>query len=279
MEDKVAKKYLVDKHIPQLFESLMSGLMFHRPDDPIAYLETCLAKAKEQRGQPVQWDLFIGDARKTRAAGDAPADVKPSTSRPRTPDDKRPVLPPIATAQTKTPVEAAVGKYDDSLRDARVVFVLGGPGSGKGTQCERIVKEFGFTHLSTGDLLRAEVTSGSPLGANIKAIMEKGDLVPLDVTLSLLRNAMLKAKSTAKGFLIDGFPREIAQAHAFEEKIANCEIVLYFECSEATMEKRLIKRGETSGRADDNAETIRKRFRTFLEVSLPVIKHYEAEGK
>lgn len=97
------------------------------------------------------------------------------------------------------------------------------------------------------------------------------------VIIGLLRSAMIK--SGAKEFLIDGFPRAMDQAARFEEMIKPCEKVLFFDCPEEVMEARLLKRGETSGRADDNAETIRKRFKTFVEQSLPVIDHYEALGK
>ncbi|KAK8393016.1 hypothetical protein O3P69_013213 [Scylla paramamosain] len=110
------------------------------------------------------------------------------------------------------------------LRDAKlpVIFVLGGPGCGKGTQCEKIVKQYGFTHLSSGDLLRDEVSSGSERGKALNAIMEKGDLVPLEVVLDLLAEAMLKRVSTSKGFLIDGYPREQAQGVQFEQNILPC---------------------------------------------------------
>ena len=97
--------------------------------------------------------------------------------------------------------------------------IIGFLGSGKGTQCEQIVKRYGYTHLSTGDLLRAEVQSGSSRGAELKAIMESGALVPLDVVLSLLQAAMLKNAPTSRGFLVDGFPREIDQAIRFEQSV------------------------------------------------------------
>ncbi|KAG2501792.1 hypothetical protein HYH03_000292 [Edaphochlamys debaryana] len=161
--------------------------------------------------------------------------------------------------------------------DTQVVFVLGGPGSGKGTQCEQILEDYECVHLSAGDLLRAEVKSGSELGQRCEALMKEGKLVPVAVTLNLLKKAMIA--SGGSFFLIDGFPRAQDQAEAFEADVTTCKGVLFFDCPEEEMEKRLIKRGETSGRSDDNAETIRKRFRTFLEQSLPVKDHYLAQGK
>ncbi|POR32636.1 Uridylate kinase [Tolypocladium paradoxum] len=168
--------------------------------------------------------------------------------------------------------------------DVTVLFVLGGPGAGKGTQCARLVSEHGFTHLSAGDLLRAEQERpGSQFGDLIKNYIKDGLIVPMEVTVQLLENAMadaLRKAGSAKGrFLIDGFPRKMDQAHRFEEAVCPARMVLFYDCPEAVMEKRLLERGKTSGRADDNAESIRKRFRTFVETSMPVVDYYEKEAK
>jgi adenylate kinase len=108
-------------------------------------------------------------------------------------------------------------------------------------------------------------------------MMKNGELVPQSVTIALLKNAMIS--SGAKDFLIDGFPRALDQAEEFEASIKKCEFVIFLECTEEEMEKRLLHRGQTSGRSDDNAATIKKRFHTFVNQSLPVIDHYEALGK
>jgi len=163
------------------------------------------------------------------------------------------------------------------LREAKlpVIFVLGGPGCGKGTQCERIVATYGYTHLSSGDLLRDEVKSGSERGQALNAIMEKGDLVPLEVVLDLIAEEMLKKVATSKGFLIDGYPRETAQGVQFEESILPCTRVLYFDVPDEVMVERLLNRAKTSGRVDDNEETIKLRLNTFHKHSEPVIEHYK----
>lgn len=159
-----------------------------------------------------------------------------------------------------------------------LVFVLGGPGSGKGTQCENIVLDFGFVHLSAGDLLRAErKRPGSQYGNMINEYIKEGLIVPMEVTISLLENAMKESKSNR--FLIDGFPRAMDQALQFERQVVPSSLILYFECPETVMLERLLKRGETSGRVDDNIESIKKRFRTFTDTSYPVIEHYAKEGK
>lgn len=169
-----------------------------------------------------------------------------------------------------------------------VLFVLGGPGAGKGTQCANLVREYGFTHLSAGDLLRAEQERpGSQFGSLIKEYIKDGKIVPMEVTVQLLENAMTEVLSKsssdttkAKGkFLIDGFPRKMDQALKFEETVCPAKFVLFFDCPEEEMQKRLLKRGETSGRSDDNAESIKKRFKTFVDTSMPVVDYFEKQGR
>jgi len=161
-----------------------------------------------------------------------------------------------------------------------VVFVLGGPGSGKGTQCARIVAEFGYVHLSAGDLLREEMNSGSKHGAMIADMIKNGQIVPAEVTVGLLRNAM--ERSPVKKFLIDGFPRNADNNKCWVElmgALVETKFVLFFDCPEEVMEARLLKRGESSGRTDDNIQSIKKRFKTFIDQTIPVVAHYEKEGK
>ena len=153
-----------------------------------------------------------------------------------------------------------------------IYFVMGGPGSGKGTQCEKLTQNYGMVHLSAGDLLRAEVKSGSAEGKKIAKIIEEGKIVVSETTVGLLRKAMSQSDGP---FLIDGFPRSLSNLRAFEERMGPCAFMLFLELGEAEMESRLIKRGATSGRSDDNAETIRKRFRTFNADSMPVIEELQ----
>ncbi|TGZ63350.1 hypothetical protein CRM22_006963 [Opisthorchis felineus] len=168
---------------------------------------------------------------------------------------------------------------DARLKNAKAIFILGGPGSGKGTQCERLVEKCKYNHLSSGDLLRAECESGSPRGQELKAMMARGELVPLDVVLSLLKEAMLKCVDKNCFFLIDGYPRELEQGIRFEKEVCPCLCVVSFDVSEQVMVERLKKRGETSGRVDDNEETIIKRLKTFNDSTKPVIDYYEKQKK
>ncbi|KAI4278456.1 MAG: hypothetical protein LQ337_001009 [Flavoplaca oasis] len=170
--------------------------------------------------------------------------------------------------------------------DISVIYVLGGPGAGKGTQCAHLVRDYGFKHLSAGDLLRAEQNRpDSQFGNMIKDYIADGKIVPMEITVQLLENAMTdeinkrKETSTVKRFLIDGFPRQMDQALRFEEAVCPSQFTLFFDCPENLMQERLINRGKTSGRADDNAESIKKRFRTFIETSMPVVDYFEKQGK
>jgi len=171
-----------------------------------------------------------------------------------------------------------------------VIYVLGGPGAGKGTQCGRLVEDFGFCHLSAGDLLRTEQQrEGSQYGELIRTCIREGNIVPMEVTVKLLENAMdaaLKEGRRGEGwangkgrFLIDGFPRKMDQALKFDEEVCLSSIVIFFQTTEEVMLKRLLKRGETSGREDDNVESIKKRFYTYKEQTMPVIDYYAEQGK
>merc|ERR1711916_283017 len=128
-----------------------------------------------------------------------------------------------------------------NVADAKVYFVLGGPGAGKGTQCASLVEEFGFTHLSAGDLLRAERDTGSEVAELINNYIREGLIVPKEITIGLLKTAMEKAANSA-GYLIDGFPRALDQWTAFEETVVPAKYGLYFVCSEEELERRLLER-------------------------------------
>eukprot|EP00980_Cylindrotheca_fusiformis_P000195 scaffold36_cov127-Cylindrotheca_fusiformis.AAC.5 len=164
-----------------------------------------------------------------------------------------------------------------------VVFVLGGPGAGKGTQCQLLQeRKEGWVHLSAGDLLRAERKSGGELGDIINAKIDAGELVPSSITCKCIENGMVNAfeKTGATKFLIDGFPRSHENMKAWEDtmNVHNVMFVLDFECPETVLEGRLLERGKNSGRTDDNIETIRKRFNTFKAESVPIIKYFETNG-
>ncbi|KAL9385242.1 hypothetical protein Peur_022252 [Populus x canadensis] len=168
-----------------------------------------------------------------------------------------------------------------------VVFVLGGPGSGKGTQCPKIVEHFGFRHLCAGDLLQAEIESESENGlalsifnfyhiTMIQNFKKEGKIVPSEITVKLLQQAM--QQSDNKRFIIDGFPRNEENRAAFENIVRiKPEFVLFFDCPEEELTKRILNRNQ--GRVDDNIETIGKRLKVYFESTLPVINYYDSKGK
>lgn len=171
-----------------------------------------------------------------------------------------------------------------------VVFVLGGPGSGKGTQCARLVEDFDFCHLSAGDLLRKEQDRpGSQYGELIRKCIISGEIVPMEVTIKLLENAMVAVTKEGRSgngwqngharFLIDGFPRKMDQALEFDKTVCECTVVLFFDTTEQVMLRRLLERGKSSGREDDNEATIKKRFVSYELDTMPVIHHYKVLDK
>jgi len=160
----------------------------------------------------------------------------------------------------------------------KVLFVLGGPGAGKGTQCNYLVKNYGYVHLSAGDLLRAERNSGSADGDMINECIKNGQIVAAEVTVRLLEKAMYNNKSGIQKFLIDGFPRNESNLQGWVKHMtgkADVEGVLFFDCPEEVCVQRIMERAKTSGRVDDNEESIRKRFNTYYQETMPVIKYYE----
>jgi len=171
-----------------------------------------------------------------------------------------------------------ITEADPALAAANIVFVGGGPGSGKGTQCDRLIEHLGFQHVSVGDVLRAEVTSGSPAGEKLAAIMKEGKIVPAKVTLFLLQKHFQQT-GIDKPYLVDGFPRKVDQSIAFEESICKGKALLWFECPDEVLTARLLERAKTSGRADDTLETIKKRLETFHTTSEPVLEMFKGDGR
>lgn len=162
------------------------------------------------------------------------------------------------------------------------IVITGAPGSGKGTQSGLIVKEYGLYHISTGDMLRAEIKAGSEIGKKAESIINEGKLVPDEVMISMLRKTIVE-HNDAKGIIFDGFPRTVAQAEALDKMLADMgekiNILLVMNVEHKTLVERLLERGKTSGRADDNMETIEKRLKVYTDNTLPVIEFYKASGR
>ena len=165
-----------------------------------------------------------------------------------------------------------------------VVFVLGGPGAGKGTMCELAESQLGWTHLSTGDLLRAECEAGGPAAAEIEEFIAAGKLAPRNIMVTLLRNAMETVTRTTgkRNFLLDGFPRSLENLETWYE-IAGRETelpeMLFFECPYPVLEKRILARANYTGRSDDNIESVKLRFDTFKAETLPIVELFKSKQK
>ena len=163
----------------------------------------------------------------------------------------------------------------------RTVF-LGAPGSGKGTQASKVKTELGIAHISTGDLLRAQIKAGTELGRAAKTVMDAGQLVSDDVVLGMLE-ARLAEPDTARGFILDGYPRNLIQANALDSLLARLgqplDVVLLLEVASELIVSRLAGRAQAEGRKDDTPETVRERLRVYAQQTEPVIGFYRAGDK
>ncbi len=163
------------------------------------------------------------------------------------------------------------------------LILFGPPGSGKGTQSERLIARYGLKHLSTGDILRSEIANQTPLGMAAKSIMDKGQLVPDEVVIEMI-NSALENNPQAKGFLFDGFPRTTAQAEALDkllnQKGTQIAVVLALQVGKEELVSRLLNRGKTSGRSDDtNESVIRSRIEEYEKKTAVVAEYYSKFNK
>lgn len=162
------------------------------------------------------------------------------------------------------------------------IVIFGAPGSGKGTQSENLIKKYNLAHISTGDVLRAEMKNGTELGKLAEEYISKGQLVPDDVVIGMLAN-VLDSKKGGKGVIFDGFPRTIAQGEALDkmlkERGQEISAVVSLNVEEEELINRLLKRGQESGRSDDNYDTIKARLEVYNNQTSPLKEHYKKAGK
>ncbi len=161
------------------------------------------------------------------------------------------------------------------------LILLGPPGAGKGTQAKILVDDFGIPQLSTGDILRAAIAAGTPLGLEAKAIMDRGDLVS-DAVVNGIVSERLDAEDCRPGFILDGFPRTIAQAEALDGMLADkgirLDAVIELKADAEELVRRVIQRSRDSNRADDNPEVIRKRLEVYESSTAPLVAYYSRQG-
>jgi adenylate kinase len=163
------------------------------------------------------------------------------------------------------------------------IVLFGPPGAGKGTQAVKLVETYNLVHLSTGDILRAEMKKNSPLGQKVRSLIEKGELVPDETVIELIREN-LNSNREAAGFIFDGFPRTVEQAKALDEMLQkenlNIVLMITLEVEEKELISRILLRGQNSGRADDSDHAIIKnRIKVYNEQTTPVAEYYRQQGK
>ncbi|MBF6596624.1 MAG: adenylate kinase [Fermentimonas sp.] len=162
------------------------------------------------------------------------------------------------------------------------IIIFGAPGSGKGTQGEKLSQKYGLEHVSTGEMLRAEIDAGTEFGRLADSYISKGNLIPDEVMISKL-NELMEKRNGVKGFIFDGFPRTIAQGEALDTMMDNHDekvtIVISLEVEEEELISRILKRGEISGRSDDNRETVELRLKVYHEQTEPLKNFYIKQGK
>ena len=162
------------------------------------------------------------------------------------------------------------------------IVIFGAPGSGKGTQSDLMIKHYGLGHISTGDVLRDEIKKGTELGKTARSFIDKGNLIPDDLMVSILAGVYDSYGRGHKGVIFDGFPRTIPQAEALkqmlDERGDKVAAMIELDVPEDELMQRLIKRGQDSGRADDNEETIKKRLVVYHQQTQPLIEWYKREG-
>ncbi|KAK5860312.1 hypothetical protein PBY51_021801 [Eleginops maclovinus] len=294
MNTNDAKEYLARREIPQLFESLLTGLMYYRPDDPIDYLEGCLKKAKELGGpDKVRWDTFVGQEKKSlpplnggQSRRSLFRNVLPDS--PNFPYRRYDRLPPISQFSIESDSDLSetaelIEEYevfDPSRPRPKVILVIGGPGSGKGTQSLKIAERYGFQYVSVGELLRKKMIHNATSNRKwslIAKIITNGELAPQETTITEIKQKIMKIPD-ASGIVIDGFPRDVGQALSFEDQICTPDLVVFLACTNHRLKERLQKRAEQQGRPDDNPKAIDRRLTNFKQNTIPLVKYFQERG-
>ncbi|XP_012926408.1 adenylate kinase isoenzyme 5 isoform X2 [Heterocephalus glaber] len=300
MNTSEAKEYLARREIPQLFESLLNGLMCSKPEDPVEYLESCLQKVKELGGcDKVKWDTFVSQEKKTLPplnGGQSRRSflrnelsyffaVMPENSN--FPYRRYDRLPPIHQFSIESDTDLSetaelIEEYevfDPARPRPKIILVIGGPGSGKGTQSLKIAERYGFQYISVGELLRKKIHSASSnrKWSLIAKIITNGELAPQETTITEIKQKLMQIPDE-EGIVIDGFPRDVAQALSFEDQICTPDLVVFLTCANQRLKERLLKRAEQQGRPDDNLKATQRRLVNFKQNAAPLVKYFHEKG-
>ncbi|KAM9689287.1 adenylate kinase isoenzyme 5 isoform 5-T5 [Trichechus inunguis] len=293
MNTSDAKEYLTRREIPQLFESLLNGLMCSKPEDPVEYLESCLQKVKELGGcDKVKWDTFVSQEKKTlpplnggQSRRSFLRNVMPENSN--FPYRRYDRLPPIHQFSIESDTDLSetaelIEEYevfDPTRPRPKIILVIGGPGSGKGTQSLKIAERYGFQYISVGELLRKKIhsTSSNRKWSLIAKIITTGELAPQETTITEIKQKLMQMPDE-EGIVIDGFPRDVAQALSFEDQICTPDLVVFLACASQRLKERLLKRAEQQGRPDDNVKATQRRLINFKQNAAPLVKYFQEKG-
>uniref|UniRef100_F6V948 Adenylate kinase 5 n=1 Tax=Macaca mulatta TaxID=9544 RepID=F6V948_MACMU len=293
MNTNDAKEYLARREIPQLFESLLNGLMCSKPEDPVEYLESCLQKVKELGGcDKVKWDTFVSQEKKTlpplnggQSRRSFLRNVMPENSN--FPYRRYDRLPPIHQFSIESDTDLSetaelIEEYevfDPTRPRPKIILVIGGPGSGKGTQSLKIAERYGFQYISVGELLRKKIhsTSSNRKWSLIAKIITTGELAPQETTITEIKQKLMQIPDE-EGIVIDGFPRDVAQALSFEDQICTPDLVVFLACANQRLKERLLKRAEQQGRPDDNVKATQRRLMNFKQNAAPLVKYFQEKG-
>ncbi|XP_067109663.1 adenylate kinase isoenzyme 5 isoform X2 [Osmerus mordax] len=268
--------------------------MYYRPDDPIDYLEGCLKKVRELGGtDKVRWDTFVGQEKKSlpplngsQSRRSFFRNVLPDS--PNFPYRRYDRLPPISQFSIESDSDLSetaelIEEYevfDPSRPRPKVILVIGGPGSGKGTQSLKIAERYGFQYVSVGELLRKKMIHNATSNRKwslIAKIITNGELAPQETTITEIKQKIMKIPD-ASGIVIDGFPRDVGQALSFEDQICSPDLVVFLACTNQRLKERLEKRAEQQGRPDDNPKATERRLTNFKQNTIPLVKYFQERG-
>ncbi|XP_071371001.1 adenylate kinase isoenzyme 5-like, partial [Centroberyx affinis] len=285
--------------------SLLTGLLYHRPEDPVGFLQLCLSKTRQLGGpEGVAWDTFLHPDRPPLGPGPPILPPIPPITPPRTINPKilpelpgPPAAPPGAPhhPERTPPLQSQLSIDSDSdmtessglLQEVSVflpnrphpliIFMIGGPGSGKGSQTAKLACCYGLRTISLDELLRRQLLSHASSDRKWEVIAEiiaNGELTPHSTAIKELKRQMI-GQQEARGFIVDGFPRDINQALSFQEQIGSPDLVVLLVCSSQTLSCRLERRAAQRGRLDDSSHALRRRLETFHQNILAITRYYQ----